>query len=86
MGPFQRRLCTGAQRLLARTYPSHPRSKEPPAGLGPWPLTHQGAALGGLVCWGTLAAGTALGATGRGVCLRAEGPWSENKAEGGTEG
>lgn len=86
MEPSQRRLCTGTQRRPARTDPSHPRSEEPPPGLGPWPLTHRGAALGGLVCRRALAAGTALGAAGRGVCLRAEGKWSGTKAEGGIEG
>ncbi|XP_061008998.1 zinc finger protein 408 isoform X2 [Dama dama] len=82
MEPSQRRLCTGTQRCPARTDPSHPRSKESPSGLGPWPLTHRGTALGGLVCRGALAAGTALGAAGRGVCLQAEGEWSGTKAEG----
>ncbi|XP_032344448.1 zinc finger protein 408 isoform X1 [Camelus ferus] len=79
MEPFRRRLCTGTQRLTSWDDPSHPQSKEPPPGLGPWPLTRRGAVLWDLVCRGILAAGTALGATGRRVCLGAEGRWSENE-------
>lgn len=86
MDPLWTRLCSGPQRLPARADPGRPRSAEPPPGLGPWPFIRRGAALGSLVCRGAPAAGTALGAAGRGVRPRAEGRRSEATAEGGIEG
>lgn len=64
-----RRLYSEPQRLPARADPSRPPSKEPPPGLGPWPLSCRGTALGDLVYRGAPAAGTALEAAGREGCL-----------------
>ena len=87
MEPVRRRLCPGPQRLPALADPSRPRSKEPPTGFSPWPITDGETALGGLVCRGASTAGGALGAAGRGgVRLRAEGQKIETTAEEGMAG
>ncbi|XP_028634389.1 zinc finger protein 408 isoform X2 [Grammomys surdaster] len=78
---FQKKLCSGSQRLLAEYGPCHPCSKEPSPGLGFGPLEIQETALGGLVCWSTPTTRTALGTSGRGGLLR-EGRGSEDTTRG----
>lgn len=81
---FQKRLCSGPQRLPFRYEPCHSCSKEPSPGLGLGPLEIQETALGGLVCWSTLTTRTALGTSGRGGRL-GEGRGSEESTRGGIE-
>ncbi|XP_060227772.1 zinc finger protein 408 isoform X3 [Meriones unguiculatus] len=82
MEPFRRRPCSGPQRLPAWYEPCHPCFKEPPPGLGRGTLARQETALGGLVCRSAPAARTALGTSGRGLCL-GEGRGIEATARGG---